>query len=208
MNDGPLAQASSSESSGSPTWNLLPPPEAARLAADDPEPSMHRVVASRTLHLVSWPTAFIALATTSGLVFTILAALSSTDGVEMAKTIAVIVILVVVSGFLWFAVIFPPRLTVDAEGLRWFPVGQGGRTETFPWADIATLRLQGQLTQLGNNLSLNVRVRAEGESADQPPHAVPRDIDERRISLGHAGFGRVDRTLRRYARCDYSSSRW
>lgn len=208
MSEGPVAQASSSEPSDSPTWNLLPTPEVTPLAADAPEPRAHGDVATRTLHLVSWPMALFALAATSGLVFMILWALTSSDGVETAKAITLVVIFLLTSGLLWYAVVFHPRLRLDAEGLRWKPIGPGRDEASMLWADIAELRLDGESTKLGTDLSLAVRLRGGDEQTDRPRHALPSEVADRRLALGQAGFGRVDRALRRYARCMYSSQRW
>ncbi len=205
MSDDPVAVRSATNSSECPAWELLPAPPVAPLTiAAQYQPPAQGSMDPQTLLLSSWRTVLIAMVMTAGLVFAVLGVLVNRHAMDVAKTVPMLVILLLLCGLFWLAVAFPPRLTLDAEGLRWKPLGPRRAETSILWADIAALRLEGRLTRLGNSLRLRVLLRYE----DGSQHVRPRGALYQILPVGLVGFDRVDQAVRRYARCDYSSSRW
>lgn len=114
-----------------------------------------------------------------------------------------VLVCLLVSGWAWYQLVFAARLTLDREGLRFTTFGLRHNEISVVWSEIETLRLESASTKLGDELNLSVTLRSDGTHAGSK-----REHRDHRLDLGMAGFRRVDRVLRQYCRCDYSSSRW
>jgi hypothetical protein len=182
------------------TWELLPAPPVEPLpevdqyqapSADAPDP--------RSLRLIPFPWVPWAIGATllSGLMVWILVTSTSLDPRGLLGALVCLMI----SAWAWYQLVFAPRLTLDVEGLTFTTFGLRHDEISLVWSEIETVRLESSWTKLGNELSLRVTLRSDGtHGGSRHGH---HDLD---FELGMAGFRRVDRALRRYSSCDYSSS--
>lgn len=189
------------------TWEVSPAPNVVPLTqVDRYTPPAEGSLDPRTLRLfpvilVPWAL----LMTAAAAIAVVGLVLLSNTAVDFVKGVALLAGALAGAAFFWYRVFFAPRLTLDAEGMGFTTYGLTRETTSLTWAEIRSVRLRSGWSRMGNNLSLEVATLPSGDDAPRPRRSLGGDTV---LDLGMAGFGRVDRALRRYCRCDYSSSHW
>jgi hypothetical protein len=124
---------------------------------------------------------------------------------NLVKAVTASLLLLLCTPFPWYRVLFAPRLTLDAEGLTFSTFGFGRDEITLVWSEIETVQLKSERTKVGNDLTLSLKTKSPVAAIAGHGRRAMTNLD---LPLGMAGFGRVDRALRRFCRCDYESSHW
>jgi hypothetical protein len=102
--------------------------------------------------------------------------------------------------WMWYKVVFAPRLTLNAEGFTLRTRGLDPEEVSIPWAEIQSLRLVSEDDRAGRDLTLVVVTRSDGPYA-RPQHGRRPDLE---LALGKASLNTVDGALRRYCPSGYT----